>query len=146
MAKLFVYGTLMYPEILEVLLHRVPESTRARVQGYKRYGLKKFVFPAVVEDPSSQVEGILLTGLSDREMVILDEYEGEEYRREVANVTRLLDDKADDEFPKEQAIIYIWRDEYAYLLNGDWDKDGFESKHFDGYLSMCKGFIKELRI
>ena len=42
----------------------------------------------------------MLTGLSDREMVILDEYEGEEYRREVANVTRLLDDKADDEFPK----------------------------------------------
>ena len=55
MAKLFVYGTLMYPEILEVLLQRVPESARARVQGYKRYGLKKFVFPAVVEDPSSQV-------------------------------------------------------------------------------------------
>jgi len=55
MAKLFVYGTLMYPEILEVLLQRVPESTRARIKGYKRYGLKKFVFPAVVEDPASQV-------------------------------------------------------------------------------------------
>jgi len=92
-----------------------------------------------------QVDGILLTDLSDREMIILDEYEGEEYRKGVADVSWLSDD-TDDSSHQEQAIIYIWRDEYAYLLNGDWDKDSFESKHFDGYLSMCKGFIKELRI
>lgn len=78
-------------------------------------------------------------------MIILDEYEGEEYRKEVADVSRLQGNES-DECSKEQAIIYIWRDEYADMLNGDWDKDGFESKHFDGYLSMCKGFIKELRI
>lgn len=89
------------------------------------------------------MEGILLTDLSDREMIILDEYEGEEYRKEVADVSRLQGNES-DESPKEQAIIYIWRDEYAYMLNGDWDKNSFESKHFDGYLSMCKGFIKNL--
>jgi hypothetical protein len=54
----FVYGTLMYPPVLQVLLHRVPVSVKAKIAGFKRYAISGQVFPATIEsNDDSSVSG-----------------------------------------------------------------------------------------
>ena len=54
-SSLFVYGTLLYPEIVGALLRRVPTQTPGLIKGYRRYGLNQFVFPAVVRQEACAV-------------------------------------------------------------------------------------------
>jgi hypothetical protein len=36
----FVYGTLMFPEVLQALINRVPRMEPAAIQGFQRYRIK----------------------------------------------------------------------------------------------------------
>ena len=73
-------------------------------------------------------------------MDILDYYEGDEYRREAVEVSILNPTKAMAETGEtEDAIVYIWKDEYKHMLKGDWDQTGFEEKHIGSYVDLCQG-------
>lgn len=66
----FVYGTLMAPEVLKLLIKRVPESRAATLKGYARYRVKGQVFPAIIPSTSeSKVKGMvrMLPWCSDRQ-------------------------------------------------------------------------------
>lgn len=57
----FVYGTLMAPEVLNLLIKRVPPHKPAKLSGFSRYRVKGQVFPAIVPAaPSSQVSGLVM--------------------------------------------------------------------------------------
>lgn len=43
MANAFVYGTLMYPDVLKALIGREPQAASAAISGYARYRIKKQV-------------------------------------------------------------------------------------------------------
>jgi gamma-glutamylcyclotransferase (GGCT)/AIG2-like uncharacterized protein YtfP len=59
----FVYGTLMAPEVLELLIKRVPKSRAATLKGYARYRVKQQVFPAIIPStPESKVTGMVRLG------------------------------------------------------------------------------------
>jgi len=90
---LFVYGTLMDPDILRLLIGRVPEMSDASMLGFRRYGLKGRAYPGTVREDGARVVGKLLVGLSDAEMEIMDEYEDEDYERidEMAKVVSYSD-------------------------------------------------------
>jgi hypothetical protein len=45
MASTFVYGTLLFSEVLNNLIGRVPRSAQATLKGYQRYAIKGQVFP-----------------------------------------------------------------------------------------------------
>ena len=45
---LFVYGTLMFPEVLEVLLGRTPEMAPAALDGWRAAALADRVYPGLV--------------------------------------------------------------------------------------------------
>lgn len=52
----FVYGTLMYPEVLQALLDRQPRQSAALIRGFKRYCIQGQVFPGTIAStPDSQV-------------------------------------------------------------------------------------------
>lgn len=128
--SVFVYGTLQYPKILLALLGRVPVSEQAVVNGYVRYGVKGEPFPAVIQCQDSQVPGLLLSGLDPDEMEILDEYEGEQYAK--CSVDAVVDGG-----DIRKTLLYVWKDEYIDWLDGkEWDRDAFETIHFDAYYSM----------
>jgi gamma-glutamylcyclotransferase (GGCT)/AIG2-like uncharacterized protein YtfP len=140
MGSVFVYGTLQYPSIVTLLLGRTPETTKALVKGYRRYGLHSFVFPAVIEDPKGQVEGLLLSGLSEEDMAILDDYEGDEYCKHSVDVFSL----DDPDTLLCTSSLYVWMDEYKHMINGkEWDVSAFETQHFDEYYNMVSGFVKQ---
>lgn len=79
--NVFVYGTLLAPEVLNALLHRVPRAALAVVQDYHRYSITHRIYPAVLPKKSDKVFGKVLFDLSDQEQDLLDEFEDIEYTK-----------------------------------------------------------------
>ena len=69
---LFVYGSLTNPDERQRLLHRSIEAETARIVGYAR-GRNRYYF--VREQADAVTEGAILSGLSARDLAILDRYE-----------------------------------------------------------------------
>ena len=68
----FVYGTLMFPEVLKALINRVPRMEPAAIHGYRRHRIRGQVFPGVVRapGPDARVPGLLLFDLAPRELEV----------------------------------------------------------------------------
>jgi gamma-glutamylcyclotransferase (GGCT)/AIG2-like uncharacterized protein YtfP len=123
----FVYGTLMVPQVLEILLGRVPELRPATLLGYHRYAIEGACYPAITISENSSVDGRLLTGLSSDELATLDAYEGDSYVR--TGVSVLLAGTT------EAAECYVWRGAGGVALTrADWDLDAFIEHHLQHYL------------
>jgi gamma-glutamylcyclotransferase (GGCT)/AIG2-like uncharacterized protein YtfP len=69
---LFVYGSLTNPVERLRLLGRSIEANPARLTGYAR-GRKRYYF--VTKQADAVTDGAILSGLSARDLAILDEYE-----------------------------------------------------------------------
>mmetsp|Transcript_4819 Transcript_4819/g.13857 ORF Transcript_4819/g.13857 Transcript_4819/m.13857 type:complete len:154 (-) Transcript_4819:441-902(-) len=136
--SVFVYGTLCAPEVVHVLLHRAPKTSAAVLRGYKRQCIRQQVFPALVpSDPAASVKGWVLSGLSPKEMVILDEYEDVDYYRTTVSPTLEDGSEVDCE-------VYVWKEDRRHLLiDVDWDYDRFRKDHLASYLKMSQEFLEE---
>ena len=77
MCDLFVYGTLVDPRCLdEVLGYRFDgERLRAQLRGFFRARIDGFDYPFLIARDGSVVDGILIMGLAERDMAVLDRYE-----------------------------------------------------------------------
>lgn len=128
---LFVYGTLMVPEVLTALLGRVPQIKAATLEGYRRFSVPGERYPAIVSAARSRVRGRLLVGLTASELAQLDAYEGDAYVR--TEVALLVDGEV------TPAACYVWRDpEVALASHDDWDVQAFTATELDGYLRGLK--------
>lgn len=78
--NVFVYGTLQEPTILQTLIHRQPEQHIAYLENY---ALAKFKNSTILY--AFTLEGTAINGriinVSDRELQIIDNYEGSAYTR-----------------------------------------------------------------
>ncbi|HTO27151.1 MAG TPA: gamma-glutamylcyclotransferase family protein [Devosia sp.] len=86
---LFAYGTLQDADILSAVLGRPvqPAGLRpATAPGYRAVAYPGRVYPALVVSAADNAPGLLLDGLSDLDLAVLDAFEGEEYRRETIAV------------------------------------------------------------
>lgn len=102
MQSLFAYGTLQLPEILERVIGRHVQGIPATLADYRSGLVARANFPGIVPKSGSIVEGSLITGFSPHEIQLLDQYEGELYRRIL--VTVLTQDT--DAHPK-QCWVYV---------------------------------------
>ena len=128
-SSVFVYGTLMAPQVLKVLLSRVPDMlVPAVLPNYRRHPVKDHVFPGIIPcSRGSATKGLLLQGLSENELKILDWFEGDEYvRREVKVMCDLI---------PHETQCYIWSNPVTDLDHGrEWDYDDFLETKLDWYL------------
>lgn len=77
---LFVYGTLMIPDILGELLDYAPRSLPWSVHGWRRVRLKDRTFPGLIPGSSSETtSGLVLLGLSADDWALIRDYEGPMY-------------------------------------------------------------------
>jgi len=138
----FVYGTLMYPPVLNLLLKRVPTLTPATVKGFRRCRVLNQPYPAVVIDATTSVDGLLLSGLLADEIETLHDYEGEEYvlHTGVEAVTKE---------GRTTCALYLWdTDAYADRLvcpSEPWDEQAFVDRDLDAFVAMLKVGGDELR-
>ncbi|RMJ24819.1 disease resistance protein Aig2, partial [Aspergillus sp. HF37] len=108
---LFVYGTLMVPEVLHRVLHNnqppqhhhhPPEPKHPKpaiLHNYQRRRVRYADYPGIIPSSSSSspstdaVLGALVYGLSDADLRALDAFEGIEYEKRVVRVRVLHEAK-----------------------------------------------------
>lgn len=119
---LFVYGTLLFPEVLTALLGRCPPARPARLHGHRRLALRGRDYPALVAAEGHTVEGMLLA-VTAAELARLDAYEAEEYRRVAVRV----EDGAGA--APVAAWVYLWNGPAGALAERDWDAPDWRRRH-----------------
>ncbi|MCR8547366.1 NUDIX domain-containing protein [Salipiger sp. P9] len=78
MADLFVFGTLRHPPLLETVLGHAPRGVTARLPGYSVYRTEPKGVPgaALCETPGTAAEGLLLHGLTPKDLARVAFYLG----------------------------------------------------------------------
>lgn len=124
-APLFVYGTLLFPDVLRVLIDRDATRTPATIHGWQAIALPHVVYPTLIPRAQTSTTGELLTDLTDTEWRTLDAFEDERYH--LAALTTNGNATA-----------------YAYVDTPDghdetrpWDKTTFARTHLPAYLERC---------
>jgi gamma-glutamylcyclotransferase (GGCT)/AIG2-like uncharacterized protein YtfP len=131
--NIFAYGTLQNREIIESLIDRKVVIEKARLVGFKVYGLKNRYYPAMLPDGHSVAPGFLLRGISDEELEIINEWEGDEYRPVTVSV-----EGAD-------AICYVWASTRNNLIDG-WSNENFRRNDIEYVIgAKIPAFLKTRR-
>lgn len=90
MPHIFVYGTLLAPEMMSAVTGNLFRSVPAAVRGYRRAYLAGRVYPGIVQDEASEVPGAVYLDVDRESLCRLDFFEGPEYVR--GTLTAQLDD------------------------------------------------------
>jgi gamma-glutamylcyclotransferase (GGCT)/AIG2-like uncharacterized protein YtfP len=130
---LFVYGSLMFPEVLEALLGRTPAIEPAALDGWRVAALADRVYPGLVEAPGLLAAGRVLLGLDTAEQAMLDAFEEDDVyeRRPVV----LADGRT--------AATYVWIDPAAVLAH-DWDPQRFATVELARYVDRWSAWRQSL--
>lgn len=132
MKDVFVYGTLLNDEVLEVILGHTPTKCSAQLHGYKRVKVLGQMYPAILPDENSKVDGAILTELTARDLKRLDEYEGLYYERMPVLVSVAGD-------LSQHCTTYIFRSEYYKLLSSEtWSNKNFRENCLQQFLREIK--------
>ena len=122
--SVFAYGTLLVPEIALAVVGRLPVSCRAELHGFARYLVKHEVYPGVIPEPGAVVAGMLYSDVRQRELALLDEYEGPTYERREVEVRLVPADV------RVRAQCYVVREALSDVLSAEpWDLDHFVQHH-----------------
>ena len=74
--QVFVHGELARTGTLLQILGREPLALRAVLRGYERVLDPEIDYYTAVRKEGGMIEGRLLTGITDKELLALDEFEG----------------------------------------------------------------------
>jgi gamma-glutamylcyclotransferase (GGCT)/AIG2-like uncharacterized protein YtfP len=130
----FVYGTLLLPEVIEAVTGRAGAARPARLAGFARRRLAGRSFPGLVADPRAEVRGALHEGLDAAALAALDRFEGELYERVRVRVE--LEDGGG-----ASAWTYTLSPLGRPLVTGDaWDLADFAARDLDAFLAGCRAF------
>ena len=124
-APLFVYGTLLFPEILRALIGRVPHSTGAQAAGWRAAALRGRRYPGLVPG-TALARGRLISGLSDAERRIIHEFEDGGYELRDLTIT-----------DGRRAAAYVWTG--GDVLPADWDAAAFAATDLARYVECLTG-------
>lgn len=143
--NVFVYGSLLAPEVVSALIDRVPRTAPAYVPHYHRHSIKGRLYPAAIPFPEDKVYGKVLFDLTDQELAVLDEFEDIEYIKEIVEPVLTGHGKEVETGPSSalQAYMYVWADVKDENLQGEWDYEDFRGKYLDDYVKMCLKFVSD---
>lgn len=118
-AHVFTYGSLIFPAMMEAVTGRVPSNGPARLSGFTRFALLDRDYPGIVPRDAGEILGRVYFDVGVAELARLDDFEGEEYRRERVRVVLSAGKLVD-------AFVYVLRPECADLVtDAPWDPEHF---------------------
>jgi gamma-glutamylcyclotransferase (GGCT)/AIG2-like uncharacterized protein YtfP len=126
MQHVFVYGTLLFAEILEGLTGRSFETRDAELKNHKRLCVQRGDYPAIIHADGERVEGKLVRNVDARSMELLRFYEGDEYDCRELEVTH--DGKT------VIAMVFVWNADAELLSETDWNIKNFEKYYLNDYI------------
>ncbi|MEZ5543069.1 MAG: gamma-glutamylcyclotransferase family protein [Pseudomonadota bacterium] len=131
--RLFCYGTLQYPEIMEQVSGNHYPGMPVVLENYGCYTLRGEVFPGIVPEEGAQTRGVLYNALGNAQLERLDAFESDYYMRR-----RVVVSDADDR--PLQAWAYVLRPEARERLTDEvWDRNRFEALHLQQFLRRLSG-------
>lgn len=125
MENLFVYGSLLFNEIIKGLTGKTFRSERVILSGFKRISVIDSDYPALVKDKNSEVEGRVLFDVDKRSLDIISFFEGEEYAQTMVNLKPA----------SLKALAFTWKANLNYTQNIEWDAKIFETESLPFYIS-----------
>jgi hypothetical protein len=82
---LFVYGSLIVPEVVLALLDRVPRSQDAALSGWAARCLPGVAYPGLVPDERGVARGLILHDLTTGEAALIDAWETDVYEKRLVH-------------------------------------------------------------
>lgn len=135
--RLFTYGTLMLPEVMELVGGATLRGEPARLGGFRCRALRGAVYPGLVPETAAVTRGVLWSGLDERVLARVDRFEGELYERRSTSVEREVGAAC-------EAWVYVLRPEgCGLLLDAAWDEVDFRARHLAAYLRGCRTFARD---
>ncbi|MCO6046881.1 gamma-glutamylcyclotransferase [Aeoliella sp. ICT_H6.2] len=132
MSHVFVYGTLIAPEMISAVTGQLFHGTTAVAPGFKRAYLTERVYPGIVVDPASEVEGLVYLDVDEESLRRLDYFEGPEYVRGTLAV-RLEDGR------QVQAQAYIIPAANGHLMTErPWSVEYFVAQDLSGFVERAR--------
>ncbi|WP_307873697.1 MULTISPECIES: gamma-glutamylcyclotransferase family protein [unclassified Frankia] len=125
-APLFVYGSLLVPDVLRVLIDRDPTREHAQAHGWRVITLPERVYPALIPEPQATAAGHLLTGLTPTEWETLDAFEADIYTLDRLALT-----------DGGHGWAYTCTDSPELADQATWSPDGFAREHLTAYVERC---------
>lgn len=133
--NIFVFGTLMYRDVLNALLGSVPEMLHADLPDYRRGRImvpgREAKGPAIASSVGDAVHGRVLLNISEAQLRIFDLFEtaASGYERLCGKVTVESGDEV-------EAYFYASTDEIErYVSTEDWSEADFEKNHLHMYVN-----------
>ncbi|EFJ19434.1 hypothetical protein SELMODRAFT_110984 [Selaginella moellendorffii] len=134
--NVFVYGTLLADEIVRILIKRVPSSCDAVLADYHRFSVRNRVYPGATYRKGDRIKGKkVLLDLTHEELQVMDDFEGEEYKRLTVEPCLL------DQSITLKAFVYVWVDPEDKDLFGSWDYEEWRSNDLERYEAMCEEYM-----
>jgi gamma-glutamylcyclotransferase (GGCT)/AIG2-like uncharacterized protein YtfP len=131
-ASVFAYGTLLFPEVMTLVIGRNPPSRAATVSGYARFVIRGESFPGMLAEPASRTRGLLFDGLRSDELARLDAYEGALYVRRSLSVTLV-------EGATTNALVYLIRNQFrSEVSERPWDPEHFAAESLQSFVASLR--------
>lgn len=131
--KLFVYGTLMIPEIQYALLKKELRSQDAYLEGFSAnsivFGQYTTEYPFLMPSKNKNIKGKILFPLDAQDLNIIKFYEGSEYTLMNVSVT-VKGSETETETP-----TFMLSNRKKVEYGPEWDYNNFIKNHLETYLS-----------
>lgn len=86
--RLFCFGTLQIPAVLEAVIGRRLHGARAFLHGYTTLQVRGAEYPGLCSAPGRKTPGRLYSDVTPKELDVLDRFEGRLYRRRYQIVSK----------------------------------------------------------
>jgi len=130
---LFVYGTLMVSEVMHGVCGYRQPGQAVWLADHRRRLVAGEVYPAIVPWRGERVRGLLYPGVSERQVALLDAFEGELYERRPVTVNA-----GQAGFDAE---TYVLRESFIDCLSGHpWTLEAFLADGFQRFAREYPGF------
>ena len=132
---MFVYGTLMFDEVVRALTGRTFRSVPARLAGYSRHCIirngKPDAYPAITANPEGSVSGRVLLEVDGPSLDIIRLFESDPPDYEEVSVAPMLENGK-----PVQATTFVAKQSIVALLEGEWNEQKFAREHLRNYVDV----------
>ena len=127
--NLFVYGTLLFEAVWDLVVGCAVRKQPARLKGWARFYMRNRVYPGIRALAGAEVEGLLICHLNQQNMAALDEFEDVIYTKKYLQVSCLADNR-----PASAYAYIVDRQHEDCLSDKPWQPDEFERSQLDIFL------------
>lgn len=133
MAHVFTYGSLMFAPVWNKLVKGKYSATKGVLYNYARRCVKDEEYPVIFR-ANEKVKGAVYYDVSEEDMQILDDFEGEFYERITVDI--------ETHTQTIQAEVYALKESYFSIIEDTpWSEEAFEKEGMKRFLESYKGFI-----